>query len=127
MTIVKTPLQRVVTIAIGPEGVTHAWQQTSFVVTEDGVEISRGTSAQENLEPADIGAAVPQAGVLAQLNALQAAADAAAVSAGEKLAAVEVAAEATRADLQGKLDAANGKLSALTSHVGEAAKVLSAV
>ncbi len=73
MTIIKTPIQRTITISIGVDGqVTHAWQQTSFVVSEDGVEISRGTSGQENIEPADLGGVVPQADLLRQIADLKA-------------------------------------------------------
>lgn len=138
MTIAKVPLQTVVTIALdASKAVTHAWQTTVFSIQEDGVEISRQQGEQVNLEPADIAAAVPQAEVLAQLNALKVLSEADATAAAktlgdaqagaaEMLAAARAEAETVRADLQGKLDVAAAKLTALSSHVGEAAKVLGA-
>src|SRR6185369_6909825 len=95
MTIVKIPLQRTVTIAIDKDGnVTHAWQQTAFDVEEDGVKISAGVTDKENLEPADIAAAVPQAAILAQLAELQAKATSDASAAADALAAEKAAANA---------------------------------
>lgn len=129
MTIVKSPLQRIVTISLDATNtVTHSWQQTLFAVMEDGLEISRTQSAQEHLDPADIGAAVPQAGVLAQLAALKTSTDAAAVAAAKELADSKAAAEAVRADLQSKLDAANVHIALLTAaHDAVTAKNAAAV
>jgi hypothetical protein len=68
MTIVKTPIQRTVTISIAADGiVTHAWQEITFAIAEDGVEISRSISGRVNIDPADLGEAVPQADLLKQI------------------------------------------------------------
>lgn len=69
MAIEKVALQTIVHIALDAAGaVSHAWKVVHFVVREDGKEISRGQSGQENIEPADIAAALPaHADVVAQL------------------------------------------------------------
>jgi hypothetical protein len=72
MSIIKTPEQRVVSISMDSAGnITHAWQTTQFVLTEDGIEISRAQSGQENIEPKDIGKVFPQAKLLRQITDLQ--------------------------------------------------------
>lgn len=88
----KTVIAMTVHINLDSTGaVTHAWQDTLFSVTEDGVEITRQNAAGENIDPDRLSAALPAtAALLRQINdgkvAAAAVADQAAQDAGEKLA-----------------------------------------
>jgi hypothetical protein len=111
-TITKTPVQRTVTISLDAGNqVTHAWQQAVFSIQEDGVEISRQHGGPENLEPADIGAAVPQADLLRQLADQKAESAKAIVERDAQIAALTAA----HADI---LARSNGALAALQGTAG---------
>jgi len=65
MAIDKIALNRIVSISMdGNDNVTHAWQVTTFSIQEDGKELSRSQSDAENIDPAKIGKAIPQAKAL---------------------------------------------------------------
>lgn len=136
MTITKTPIQRIVTISIDGAGkVSHAWQVTTFSIAEDGVEITRQQGNQDNIEPAEVGEAVPQAAVLRQLQDLQAkseadskaAEDAAAAALSEQKTAADAAASEaakTIAALSEQIAAAEARLSAVLGHLDAAAAAI---
>lgn len=139
-------LSRTVTICLGPDNaVTHAFQTDLVQVMKDGAPFgSPQQGNHENLEPADIAAAVPQAAVLKQLNDVKAEleqtkaaaitdAEAAAKTAASELSGVQAKLEGTKAaataaadvaahtiaDLQSQLDQVNGRLARVLMHVGQ--------
>lgn len=106
--ITKQMLDRVITIAVNRDGlVTHAFQATSYGIFEDGIEISRQSSAQENVDPAVLGETIPdQAALLSQLAALQCELD------NEKK--VRERADAVIASLEADLQSARSRIIELT-------------
>ncbi|MCU1340527.1 MAG: hypothetical protein JWO19_6108 [Bryobacterales bacterium] len=124
--ITKLPVQRIVTISLDANNqVTHAWQQTTFSIQEDGAEISRQQGGQDNVEPADIGAAVPQADLLEQLADQKAANEAAAMATAEASAKAIADRDALVADRDAQiaiLTAAHGDLAARNAAAAAALK-----
>ena len=97
--ITKVPVQRMVTVALNADNeVTHAWQQTTFSIQENGSEISQHVSSQENLEPMDLGTAIPHAAILKQISAIKASALFAAEEAVRVLAARDTLIESLRTE-----------------------------
>lgn len=110
-------LNRTVTISLDADSqVTHAWQTRLIQVFKDGVAYGPPhLSAQENLEPADIANAIPQAQLLAELNAERVASAAAASKAADDLAAAVEASASAIAALNAQITARDATVATLTA------------